>query len=206
MKTREPGPNLQRIEPGDPALTRALKRLCAACGAPLRVIGHRGYRGRYQVIDYYEAPNEVVAAARAEVAATEAKRAKARVRGQERERRAAEKRLSTRWPGMPPVVARAIAEHAYERNSGRVGRSTTADDPDYLAARAWLRHNWSAAYHADLARMGDDATPMMNPVVDEYFEVKTIANSGADDLLFTWESLEDTVEAAWDEAIDRNGE
>jgi hypothetical protein len=49
--------------------------------------------------------------------------------------------IKATFPGMPDEEAQACAQHATEIGSGRVGRSSTADDPITAAVVAYARHN-----------------------------------------------------------------
>lgn len=84
---------------------------------------------------------------RAAIAARDAKRptpeqrAAARRAKQERETNDLLAAIRSRFPGMPPHLAESCAEHATEIGSGRVGRSTSAEDPARCAVVAYVRHH-----------------------------------------------------------------
>lgn len=136
-------PDRAFVPRGDPALTRAL----LARGA-LRVVDVR--RGKLEQVGVAATPASIEAA-RAELAATAARRAVARARSRERREReeedyqadfdAAVRRL---FPSIPDRDREAIVARTCEVGSRRVGRSAAAkaleDEPVVLAVRAWIRH------------------------------------------------------------------
>jgi hypothetical protein len=85
------------------------------------------------------------------------------------------RRLGHLFPGCPAAERQAIADHACQKHSGRVGRSAAARqfDPDAieLAVRAHIRH-CHTPYDRLLARGGDrsDARAAVREAVDKVFE------------------------------------
>lgn len=66
-----------------------------------------------------------------------------------------EARILAEFPACPSETARAIAVEATEIGSGRVGRSTQADDPVRAAVVAWIRHN-RTEYDEIIGEVGRD--------------------------------------------------
>lgn len=77
-------------------------------------------------------------AARKQRSPEDRERARERRHARDAERLLAE--IRRLYPGMPEREARACARHATEPGSGRVGRSTVAEDPARAAVTAWARH------------------------------------------------------------------
>lgn len=76
--------------------------------------------------------------ARAEI--REERAIKAKARKQEKLEQKWNLELATRWPGMPDEDRKTILKHTLKVGSGRVGRSTTAEDPVKAAVIAHIRH------------------------------------------------------------------
>lgn len=135
--------NYDFLPSGDAALTRAVKKAGAA--VPLYEVFKRvskRYPPRRRGI---WAPASLIAAERERLAAlrTEAHKAKLqreRERRQERDIREFAESIRLRFPACPADEALAIAQHACEVGSGRVGRSSTAADPVRAAVVAHIRH------------------------------------------------------------------
>jgi hypothetical protein len=89
------------------------------------------------------APPELVAEARAHVAAGAARREQQLERRQRRDAERFAARIRETFPRCPAATAAAIAGHACEIGSGRVGRSSTADDPVRAAVIAHIRHAYT---------------------------------------------------------------
>lgn len=132
---------------GDAALTRRAREASSLSAVVVR--RHRGRR-RYERQGLLV---EDAALARAERACLADADARARRRERDRLRRAAEDVRFTAafaaeilrlFPGCPPERARAIAAHASERGSGRVGRTAAGRALDEqavsMAVRAAVRH------------------------------------------------------------------
>lgn len=77
-------------------------------------------------------------------AKTPQQKAKARNRRQLRDIAAFKQRILDQFPSMPKEDAESCASHACEIGSGRVGRSSTCDDPVIAAVIAYIRHNCTA--------------------------------------------------------------
>jgi hypothetical protein len=106
----------------------------------------------------------------------------ARVRAAERREgleeayvRSFERRIGEMFPHCPEPARRAIAEHACQRHSGRVGRSATAKmldpEPVALAVRAHIRHECTR-YDELLAQGADrgEARALVRGEVDEILQ------------------------------------
>ena len=91
---------------------------------------------------------------------------------------------------MPEGDMAACAEHATKVGSGRVGRSTVADDPVYLAVRAYARHS-----HTDYDEILDECRLMDGLVSDDdRDDARKLVAAGLDELLARWASVPDTRE------------
>ncbi len=128
---------------GDAALTRAVTR--GVGRKRLFAVMEKTYK-RYpsRQVGVW-APASLIAAERERLATlrTDEHKAKLRRQGerrQERDIKAFAKSIRLRFPLCPANEARAIAEHACEVGSGRVGRSSTAEDPVRAAVVAHVRH------------------------------------------------------------------
>jgi len=132
---------------GDAALTRRAKKASTLSAVVVRFSRSRGRYERQGLL--VEEP--ALERAEAECLADEEARRRRRVRDEER--RAAQDENHSHalastvlesFPGCPPERARAIAEHAAARGSGRVGRSAAgrALEPEavHLAVVASVRH------------------------------------------------------------------
>jgi len=156
MFLEEPGPlcltcadldHLVFLSRGDAALTRRAKKASTLSAVVVRFSRSRGRYERQGLL--VEEP--ALERAEAECLADEEARRRRRVRDEER--RAAQDENHSHalastvlesFPGCPPERARAIAEHAAARGSGRVGRSAAgrALEPEavHLAVVASVRH------------------------------------------------------------------
>jgi hypothetical protein len=131
------------LRSGDAALTRAVKKVMGR---------NRVYVVRKKVSKFYPpravgiwALPSVIAAERERLAALrtvdrKAKIAQQRKKRQERDANVFCQAIMKRFPGCPAQEAASIAAHACEIGSGRVGRSSTADDPVRAAVIAHIRH------------------------------------------------------------------
>ncbi len=86
--------------------------------------------------------------------ARSAKRSKSVLRRDERIESAFAAKIRERFPSMPAGEEFTIAAHATERGSGRVGRSTTANDPVGLAVAAHVR--WVHTEYAEVLSEYED--------------------------------------------------
>lgn len=141
---------------GDAALTRAVSR--GVGRKRLFAVMRKDYK-RYpsRQVGVW-APASLIAAERERLAAlrTEEHKAKLRRQGERRQERDIEafaEAIRLRFPACPADEALAIARHACEVGSGRVGRSSTADDPVRAAVVAHIRHQ-----HTDYEDLLDFAT------------------------------------------------
>jgi hypothetical protein len=139
--------DLVLLESGDAALTRRAAALSKR-SAPLLSWNRRRKRDERRGT-FVEAP--ALEAARAACAADAGERAeraaKRRVKDAEKDRAyvaAFQAAVREAFPGCPPAEAAAIAAHACEKHSGRVGRAAFAKELDpeavELAVRAHVRH------------------------------------------------------------------
>ena len=87
-----------------------------------------------------EAMREAIAARNAK-RKTPAQKAAARRAKQEKETQQMKAEILQEFPSMPDADAEECARHASEIGSGRVGRSSTAEDPARAAVVAYARHN-----------------------------------------------------------------
>jgi hypothetical protein len=128
---------------GDTHLTRAVKK--AIGGDRLFVVMKRVSKRYPPKRAGMWAPGSVIAAERQRLADLRTDEHKERLverrkRQQEREIAVFCTSIRQRFPGCPAEEAREIAEHTCEVGSGRVGRSSVADDPVRAAAVAHIRH------------------------------------------------------------------
>lgn len=132
---------------GDAAMSRRSKKESKLWAAVMRL---NTRRKRYERIGLLVEP-AALAAAEEECAgdaeSRAAARAKAEIRRESQDiayRAAFGKAISTMFPQCPPPEAKAIADHACEKYSGRVGRTAMAKELDreavILAVRAHIRH------------------------------------------------------------------
>lgn len=143
--------NLELLPSGDVALTRRASKLSRRSAVVLEW-SRRGkrYERRGTLVE-----PEAIRLARAECEADASARAAQRARAAER--RELEEReyiaaftlaVQTQFPGCPLSEARAIAEHACAKYSGRVGRTASAKDLEREAVRlaviAHVRHMHTA--------------------------------------------------------------
>lgn len=132
---------------GDVALTRRSRKYSTLSAV---VVRFSRARGRYERQGLLVEP---AALERAEVEclgdeearrAARARAAVGRERADDRYREEFAERIRQEYPGCPEQEATAIAEHACEKHSGRVGRSAAARELDVtaieLAVRAHVRH------------------------------------------------------------------
>ena len=140
---------------GDMALTRRSRKYSALSAV---VVRFSRARRRYERQGVLVEP-EALERAQRECLDDEAQRRLARERAaQVRERADGEYvaqfagQIRSHYPGCPPEEAEAIATHACEKYSGRVGRSSAAKEFDAkaieLAVRAYIRHT-----HTDYDRL-----------------------------------------------------
>jgi len=143
------------LEAGDAALTRAVKR---AIGRKRLYVVMKKVHKRYpsKRVGLW-APAALIGQERNRLLALRTTEHKALLEKQ-KERKQAREILAFRaeileqFPGCPTDEAQKIAEHACEVGSGRVGRSTTADDPVHAAVVAHIRHT-----HTDYDEILDSA-------------------------------------------------
>jgi hypothetical protein len=163
---------------GDVALTRRSRKYSTLCAVVVRFSRSRGRYERQGLLV------EAAALERAqkECLSDEEQRQIARDRAaQARERADARyvaqfaEQIRARYPGCPPDQAAAVAEHACEKYSGRVGRSGAARQFDAeavdLAVRAHVRHSHTE-YDQLLGRGWDrgDARAAVGAKVEQLLE------------------------------------
>ena len=129
------------------------------------LVGFKSSRrfGYSPVLDGVIVSSRSAAKLRTEIAARDARsasrkkptpeqRAAARERREQRDVEKFAARIREQFPSIPPGEDIQIAEHACEIGSGRVGRSTVADDPVMAAVIAHVRH-----CHTDYDDLLDEA-------------------------------------------------
>lgn len=136
-----------RHVPGD-----RLQPLCRKLGiryAPALVDIRKSRFGSRPLTDGVVVSQRSVGKLLAEIQAREHRRrspeqlARDRERRQERDILAFAQRIRSMFPSIPEHEEHQIAAHACLIGSGRVGRSTTADDPVYAAVVAHVRHRYT---------------------------------------------------------------
>jgi hypothetical protein len=157
--------HLELLPSGDVALTR---RAAARSRTYAVVLEWSQRRKRYERRGTLVEP-AALAQARAECAADAGERAGQRRRAAVR-REASERdyvdafaqAVRAHFPGCPPATAEAIARHACEKHSGRVGRTADAKalDPDKvrLAVIAHVRHSYTEYDNLRDRRLGREAS------------------------------------------------
>lgn len=135
------------LERGDPALTRRATRYSALHAVVVRFSRSRKRYEREGVLVEEAALERAERECLSDAAAREAARRRAAERRAELDTayvNAFADRIGERFPGCPREARQAIAEHACEKYSGRVGRSAEAKAFDAnaveLAVRAHVRH------------------------------------------------------------------
>ena len=143
------------VATGDPYVTRQLKS--RARKLYVRMQKGRHFSSPVGII----APKKLVEDVLRLKEETEARRVAARAKSSESRARREDKRrarlvdqLVKRYPGCPPDEAQEIIEHATEVGSGRVGRSSRADDPIRAAVIAHIRHYYTD--YDELLLSGED--------------------------------------------------
>jgi hypothetical protein len=140
MGAVEPPAELVFVRTGNSALTR---RLTAVAVYEVMVKPHRrGYSRRGGLL----VPPAELQAARDDLAATEAPRARSQQRREQQEatRREALKEAARRqFPTIPAGILDQIVAYTTQVGSRRVGRSREAEPEDvaFLAVQAWVRHH-----------------------------------------------------------------
>lgn len=102
---------------------------------------------------------------------TPAQKAAARCAKQEREANEMKNAILAKFPSMPEADAGECARHASEIGSGRVGRSSTAEDPARAAVVAFVRHNltgYDALLESGIDR--EEARRIVGPQIREVLE------------------------------------
>jgi len=163
---------------GDTALTRRARKYSMLDAVVVRFSRTRGRYERQGVLVEEAALERAERECLDDTAARERARQRAAVRRAELDERYVDefaKRLGDQFPGCPAAERDAIAAHACEKYSGRIGRSAAAQqfDPDVieLAVRARIRH-CHTPYDKLLARGADraDARAAMRDAVDKVLE------------------------------------
>jgi hypothetical protein len=163
---------------GNTALTRRAKKHSTLYAVVVRFSRTRGRYERQGLLVEEAALEQAERECLDDAAARERGRARAAERRAEvDERYVAEfaQRLGDLFPGCPVPERQAIAAHACEKYSGRVGRSAAAREFDRdaieLAVRAHIRH-CHTNYDTLLARGADraDARAAVRDAVDKVFE------------------------------------
>ena len=113
-------------------------------------------------------------------------------RRQERDIRVFAESIRLRFPGCPADEASSIAKHACEVGSGRVGRSSTADDPVRAAVVAHVRHEHT------------DYDELLNAAIEDWMghrerqdarlEVREEVREQIDTVLLRWEAVDHEAE------------
>ncbi len=138
----------EEIEPGDPFVTRHVKKLAERVFLRMKKTSRRWPSAVVGIL----APRAIVAQVQAEAQATRDRRAAKNAVAQERRKKKEERdnasrveRLRALLPGMPADDAQAIVQRAFEVGSGRVGRSSRLDDERKLinATKAHIRHAYT---------------------------------------------------------------
>ncbi len=170
---------------GDTALTRRARKHSTLDAVVVRFSRTRGRYERQGVLVEEAALEQAERECLDDAAARERARARAAERRAEvDERYVAEfaQRLGDLFPGCPAPERQAIAAHACEKYSGRVGRSAAALEFDpkvmELAVRAHIRH-CHTPYDKLLARGTDraDARAAVDDAVDKVFEAWRLKHS-----------------------------
>jgi hypothetical protein len=149
------------LERGNTALTRRATRHSALHAVVVRFSRARKRYERQGVLVEEAALAQAEAECLSDAAAREAARERAATRRGELDAAYVEafaRRVADLFPGCPRPAQQAIAEHACERYSGRIGRSAAARELDAhaveLAVRAHVRHEHTP-YDQHLARGAD---------------------------------------------------
>lgn len=181
--------NYDLLPSGNAALTRAVKK--ATGRKRLFVVMEKRHK-KYpsQPVGVW-APASVIAAERERLAPSHSDAHKAilavrRARQQEREVVAFLDSILKRFPGCPADEAREIAAHACEVGSGRVGRSSTADDPVRAAVVAHIRH-----VHTDYDDLLDSRIESWMDFADRQevrAEAREHVSDQIDEILGRWEA------------------
>ncbi len=150
--------DLSYLESGNAALTRRAAALSPRRALVLRWSKRRKRFERRGTLVEEAALREAERSCEADAAEREARAVKRRVRDAEADRRYVEAftaEVRRHFPGCPPEEAAAIARHACEKHSGRVGRAAFAKELDAeaveLAVRAHVRHE-----HTGYDRLRDE--------------------------------------------------
>jgi hypothetical protein len=150
--------DLLYLERGDAALTRRASALSTRTGVVVLWSKRRKRFERQGTLVEEGALREAERACAADAAEREARAAKRRVRDAEADRRYVqdfEAEVRRYFPKCPAEEAAAIARHACEKHSGRVGRAAFAKELDAeaieLAVRAHVRH-----VHTEYDRLRDE--------------------------------------------------
>ncbi len=160
---------------GDPALTRRATALSTCVATVVKFSKTRKRNERQGVLVEETAFEAAKRECGADASLREAQRHRRRIRDEAADRtyiaRFAEKILEL-YPSCPPSDADAIARHACEKHSGRVGRTAAAKQLDpkaiALAVRAYIRHRYTT--YDDLLAEGHepfDARPQVAQQVNE---------------------------------------
>ena len=161
------------VPSGDGALTRRIKQAATKVYCSVK-------KSKYgtQILGIYATKN-AVASAGTIVRLTEAERKKRKERAQEKATVTFAEGIREAFPAMPEDDVLACAEEATEIGSGRVGRSSQADDPVGLAVLAYVRHNYTS-YEDCLDGIVDR---------DDYRDIKRAANVEAGRMLDQWRGV-----------------
>ena len=143
---------------GDPALTRRATSFSARCELVMTFNRRRKREERRGTLLEAEAIEKARVACAADAVEREAKAVKRRARDAVKDAAfiaAFTAEIRRAFPGCPASEAEAIARHACEKHSGRVGRSAAAKELDAetvtLAVRAHIRHA-----HTEYDRLRDE--------------------------------------------------
>jgi hypothetical protein len=133
------------------------------------VVGWAEYYGKYKpiidgVVVSARSESKVRAVLDVRVAGqlTAAKKLAVKQRKQKRDSARFADAIRQRFPSMPNGDVCACADHATQIGSGRVGRSSQADDPVVMAVVAYARHGFTDYDH--LLSKGDDREDARNEV------------------------------------------
>jgi hypothetical protein len=150
---------------------KRLMLTCRAIGiecAPALVGFKKGYMGTQPDIDGVVVVSEDAEKLQSAIEKKKAKRltpeqkAERRDRRQQRETEDFAASIKSRFPHMPDSDVLACAAYATEIGSGRVGRSTTAEDPVTAAVVAYVRHQYTN--YEELLEEGVDQVEARNVV------------------------------------------
>jgi hypothetical protein len=166
--------HLVYLPAGDPTLTRSASAQSKLAAVVVRWSATRKRYERQGTLVEEEALQRAEAESLSDADQREARRVRAAERRERLDARYVRdfaRAIRDRYPTCPPDADLAIAEHACEKYSGRVGRSSAAKDLSQeaidLAVRAHVRHRWTR--YDELLMLGrerDDARAAVQGEVD----------------------------------------